>query len=118
MANCLKCGKEAQEKAAFCDECLAVMSRYPVKPGTVARLLPRPQRAKHKNQDTYQETAQKAQLKHLKGTVRWLVVLTVILSVLLVAMAGVLLHSMQEPPEAPPIGKNYTTTTGTTGPRP
>ncbi len=35
----MKCGREIQENAVFCPECLADMARYPVKPGTVV-LLP------------------------------------------------------------------------------
>jgi hypothetical protein len=116
MAGCLKCGKEVQGKAAFCDECLAVMNQYPVKPGTVAHLLPRPKPVEYKPQESYREAAYKQQLQTLQRTNRWLVVLTVILSVLLLTMAGLLLHATQDTPEAPPIGKNYTTTTTTQQP--
>ena len=38
--NCLKCGRETAEGQVFCKECLAVMEKYPVKPGT-AVLLPK-----------------------------------------------------------------------------
>ena len=38
--NCLKCGRETEEGQVFCKECLAVMEKYPVKPGT-AVLLPK-----------------------------------------------------------------------------
>ena len=31
---CMKCGKEISEKQVFCDSCLEVMERFPVKPGT------------------------------------------------------------------------------------
>ena len=36
--DCLKCGKETEEKNVFCADCLAVMARYPVKPGTPVQL--------------------------------------------------------------------------------
>ena len=39
--NCMKCGKEAQPDQAFCDECLAVMAQYPVKPDVVVQLPPK-----------------------------------------------------------------------------
>ena len=32
--HCMKCGKEISEKQVFCDSCLEVMERFPVKPGT------------------------------------------------------------------------------------
>ena len=31
---CMKCGKEINESQVFCDGCLDVMDRFPVKPGT------------------------------------------------------------------------------------
>ncbi len=41
--QCMKCGRDLQPGQVFCDECLAEMEKYPVKPGTVV-LLPRYQR--------------------------------------------------------------------------
>ncbi len=41
--KCLKCGRSRRENQAFCDECLAEMEKYPVKPGVVVLL---PQREK------------------------------------------------------------------------
>lgn len=38
--NCMKCGRETPSEQVFCDDCLAEMEKYPVKPGTVV-LLPR-----------------------------------------------------------------------------
>ena len=32
--HCMKCGKEINENQVFCDSCLEVMDRFPVKPGT------------------------------------------------------------------------------------
>lgn len=40
--HCTKCGREIDGKSVFCNKCLAVMERYPVKPGTSIQL---PQRA-------------------------------------------------------------------------
>ena len=110
MGNCLKCGNAITEKAAFCDQCVQVMEQYPVKPGSIAHLLPRPQRPERKTPDTYRESIEKTKLKGMRRTIRWLVALTLILSALLLLTAGMLLHSIDEPPEAPAIGRNYTTT--------
>ena len=30
--NCMKCGAQVEENQVFCDHCLSVMDRYPVKP--------------------------------------------------------------------------------------
>jgi len=86
------------------------MHTQPVEPGTVAMILTRPKRQEYVPQESHHDAALLARLKTLRGTVRWLIALTVILSLLLLAVTGMLLHSMQEQPESPPIGKNYTTT--------
>lgn len=39
--QCLKCGKTVSEKQSFCDACLEVIEKYPVKPGTPVHILPR-----------------------------------------------------------------------------
>lgn len=41
--NCMKCGREIEEGQAFCPDCLSVMERYPVKPGTVVQIPKRKQ---------------------------------------------------------------------------
>ena len=33
--GCLRCGKETENNAVFCEECTRGMADYPVKPGTV-----------------------------------------------------------------------------------
>ena len=110
MGQCLKCGKTTRETATFCDQCVADMEQYPVKPGTIVHLLPRPKRPEYKTPETYREAADRAQLQQAKRTARWLMVLTVILAVLLLISTWMLLQSLNQPTEAPPIGKNYTTT--------
>ena len=32
--NCMKCGKTTTNEQVFCDDCLQVMAKHPVKPGT------------------------------------------------------------------------------------
>ena len=110
MSNCLKCGNPIAENAVFCDDCLTVMDQHPIKPGTIAHLLPRPQRPEYQAPDLYREAAHRAQLQQAKRTSRLLMVLTVILSILLLLTVVTLLQSMEKQPKAPPIGKNYTTT--------
>jgi len=110
MGNCLKCGSKTTGVAVFCDQCLTVMDDYPVKPGTVVHLQPRPQRPERKVQEPYRETVDKALLNQAKIAIRWLIALTLVLSALLLAAAGALFQSISDSPEVPAIGKNYTTT--------
>ena len=109
MATCLKCGAEAEAPNAFCPKCLEVLAATPVKPGTVAHVLPRPKRAEV-TPDTYQASEDQAQLALLRRKLRWLVAVTLILSALLLVTAGMLTESILAEPEVPAIGRNYTTT--------
>ena len=109
MAKCLKCGIEIKERSAFCPKCLAVLDAYPVKPGTVVHLLPRPKRTELKA-DAFQESEEKARLAVMRRRVRWLVAVTLVLSALLLLSTGLLAESIMSKPETPPIGRNYTTT--------
>lgn len=36
--NCMKCGRELGEEGCFCDHCLEIMAKYPVKPGIAIQL--------------------------------------------------------------------------------
>ena len=36
--RCIKCGKETQDNHVFCESCLVVMDKYPVKPDTAIHL--------------------------------------------------------------------------------
>lgn len=48
--QCLKCGREIPVGDVFCQECLVVMEKYPVKPGTPIRLPERQESASQKKQ--------------------------------------------------------------------
>lgn len=53
--NCMKCGQETVDEHVFCEKCLAVMEKYPVRPGAVV-MLPRrrePSVIKKLRRDTY-----------------------------------------------------------------
>lgn len=106
MDQCLKCGKETTGKAVFCGGCQSVMAAYPIKPGTVVHILPRPE----KKRQTYQEPTKAELLAKSRKKVKWLLGLVALLSVLLILTAGMLLRTVSEDagPTAP-IGRNYTT---------
>ena len=108
MGQCLKCGKETEGKAVFCGECQSVMDKHPVKPGTVIHLLPRPATPEKKTQ-RYSGPTQAEQLEKVRKTVRVLVGLVAVLSLLLTATAVMLLRTLTEDVPEVPIGRNYTT---------
>lgn len=42
---CMKCGRNIEDDQVFCSDCLSVMARYPVKPGTAVQIPKRKQNA-------------------------------------------------------------------------
>ena len=83
--NCIKCGRETENEAVFCAECLAHMERHPVKPGTVVLLPPKGSDYVPKKQARKRRTlTPEEQIKRLKRRNR---ILSAIL-VLVLAIAG------------------------------
>ena len=116
MGQCLKCGKQTEDRAVFCDACLAVMEHYPVKPGTVAHILHRPARAENDILDNFDQHGQTQLISRQRRIILWLMAIIVILSVLLAISATFLLRPPVEAPPLPTIGKNYTTDTSNKAP--
>ena len=110
--RCMKCGRETADTQAFCDECLTEMEKHPVKSDTPVHLPQRPVREKSPARVREQTPADT--IRSLRGLVRWLLVLITVLSILLCATAGFLLHTLDK--ESKPIGRNYTTSTTDTNP--
>lgn len=63
--KCPKCGRNAAENMAFCDECLAEMEKYPVKPGVVV-LLPQHEKAPKPAKRRHTSVPPEEQLAKLK----------------------------------------------------
>jgi len=116
LLNCLKCGKETTESNVFCAECLAVMERYPVKPGTAIVLPHREPQLSEKKPARRRELSIKEQLHGHKQTIRWLLATICVLLAALLFVSGMLLRLLQEQDPSQEIGKNYTTTTTSTQP--
>lgn len=109
--SCLRCGKNTDEKQTFCSECLALMEKHPVKPGIAIHLPHRDSTPQEKKPVVrHREPTVAEQVEHLRKTVRWLLGMIAVLSVLLLLTAGMLLHIMGNTPVSKDIGKNYTTT--------
>lgn len=112
---CLKCGKETEATQVFCPECLEQMSRYPVKPGTPVHLPNRP--AVHERQPVRKRERTPSQtIAELQTLIRWLTVTIAVLSVLLCATAGFLIHTLDDKSDTDTIGRNYTADTSNTQP--
>lgn len=107
---CLKCGKSTEDQQVFCSECLALMEKYPVKPGIAIHLPHRNTAAPEKKASArLREPTAAEQVERLQKIIRWLLIMIAGLSVLLLLTAGMLLHVMDKEPVPGNIGKNYTT---------
>lgn len=105
---CMKCGKEIGENRVFCDECLEVMSRYPVCQGTPV-LLPNAAASAEKKPTPKkrQLTAEEYLLRFRKAT-RWLSLALVSTLLVLGITISLLVHTLNAP-TSNDIGKNYNT---------
>ena len=108
--NCLKCGKETVDENVFCAQCQETMAKHPVKPGTVIHLTHREVPLSDKKASAkVREEAPTDQLLQLRKMIRWLIATITLLSLLLCAAAGMLIHTFTEESSIPAIGRNYTT---------
>lgn len=106
MDQCLKCGKETAGKEVFCNTCQSIMATHPVQPGTVVHILPRPE----KKRQQHKEPTKAELLAKSRKTIKWLLGLMAVLSLVLVLMAVMLLRSVStESAPTVPKGRNYTT---------
>lgn len=113
--HCMKCGKEISEEQVFCEDCLAVMEQYPVKPDTPVQIPKRParQEKKHTRQFSQKEIIRKQSRK-----IRMLTWVVVVLFAALCLVGGLFLKQLTSgstPAINPlgshgPLGQNYTPT--------
>lgn len=86
--HCMKCGIEIEETQVFCDDCLAVMEKYPVKPDVAVQL---PKRTTVAEKPTRKKELTPEQLQqHQKGLLKWLF-LTVLILTAVICLLGWLL---------------------------
>ncbi len=113
--ECIKCGKETSGTQMFCSECLEDMANYPVKAGTAIHLPSRPT-ANERPAPRSRERSMSETISSLRRLIRWLTVTIAILSILLCATAGFLIHTLDKQAAADMIGRNYTTDTSISEP--
>ena len=107
---CLKCGTEIDESQVFCDECLEIMKKYPVKPATAIQLPRRGESTPVKK--TYvkrrQPPSQEEQNRVLRKIVLFLAVFWLITAALLALTLRPALESLFQGESLLP-GQNYST---------
>lgn len=107
--QCMKCGRDTEDNAVFCPECLGVMGRYPVKPGTIVQLpvRPRRERAIPMKKDKPEDT-----ISRLQNRIHRLNMAVSVLVVCLMVSIGLLIWQFStDDPKGPSIGQNYSTET-------
>ena len=111
--NCMKCGREISE-GAFCEECLAGMEKYPVKPNIVVQIPNRQEAIQAKKMiRRRKELTEKEKLIRYERRVRILIWINGILAI---CLAGALVLCLMEYRKTlgPPTGQNYTSVTPST----
>ena len=103
--NCMKCGRETENEQVFCQGCLQIMEKYPVRPGTVV-LLPRRRESTIKKTVKRHVIPAEEQIKILKKQKMILWFVLVFCIAMIVMMINPTLHYALD--KHVEIGQNYT----------
>ena len=109
--NCMKCGRETENEQVFCQDCLQIMEKYPVRPGTVV-LLPRRRETTIKKTVKRHVIPAEEQIKILKKQILILWFILVFCIAAIVIMINPTLHYALD--KHVPVGQNYSTVTNNT----
>ena len=115
--GCMKCGQDIPEDQVFCDFCLEVMAKYPVKPETAVQLprvkevsITKKTHVKRRQPPTLEE-----QITTLKRRLRgWILVWLITLLLLLAALYPAVMYFYGDNLRLP--GQNYSTFSEVTEP--
>ena len=105
---CLKCGKDTKTSDVFCDNCLASMEAYPVKPGTPVQLPTRPTAAAPKKTPRRRALNSEERVALLKKVCTYLIASILVLVLLLSVCITGLVHMGRALQDAQNTGKNFT----------
>ena len=109
---CLRCGSETQNDQVFCDYCLKIMEQRPVKPGTAAQIPEKPAPLSERYPALHRRVPSPGeQLQKLRGTLRWMAITVLALSVVLMLTAAMLIYTLVNQSALPApgnLGRNYT----------
>ncbi len=106
---CMKCGKEIKENQVFCDACLVIMGKYPVKPGTYIQIPQRPSSPTNKAASRRKSIPPEEQVLRLRRRVKSLALSLVCCLLALGLTVSLLVHTVSESQKNAEIGKNYNT---------
>lgn len=117
LMTCMKCGREIPAGQVFCDGCLDVMKKYPVRPDATVHLRRRAEQAAPKKQNIRRrQLSPEEQLPLVKRSNRRLSWCVVLLSLLLTAVCVAVVLQLWEMDTAPLTPPNYNhSTSDTTG---
>lgn len=77
--NCLKCGTKIASTQVFCDNCLQVMEKYPVKPDAAVHIPQRTVKTTERKQPRKKESTTEQILRHKNSIIFWLILTIVVL---------------------------------------
>ena len=114
--NCMKCGRDIPAEQVFCDNCLEIMKKYPVKPDTVVQLpRSRQQIAQKKQSARRRPLSPEEQIPVLKKSLRRHKLCIAILSLIIVAAAVFAFLQVQQLTSLPELPHYTNSTPDTTG---
>lgn len=108
--NCMKCGREVEDGQVFCAECLAVMAKYPVKPGIAIQIPQRKTTPAQKKAYVKRRQPPKPEEK-IRSVKKWLRSIMLLWFITLILLAATIYPTVEYfMGKAFPIrGQNYTT---------
>ena len=106
--QCMKCGREIPAGQVFCEECLAEMAEYPVKPGTVVTLPNRPKQTAVKKSTSFRTSLTlEERVKKQGKTIRALSWLLTLSTALLVGVSALTVSLLADDSDRVLPGQNY-----------
>ena len=105
--NCMKCGQETVDEKVFCEKCLAIMEKYPVRPGAVVMLPRRREPSVLKKPPKRHTPTLEEQVKVLRKRVMILSLVLLFCLAAIVLMINPTLHYALD--KHVEIGQNYST---------
>lgn len=103
--GCMKCGQEIGQDQIFCDDCLAEMEKYPVKPGTVVQIPNRP--AKKQAHHRRPTVTAEEQIKRLTARVHRLTLMVILTTTLAIVFALLTFDILEKSGMQKLLGQNY-----------
>ena len=110
--KCLKCGRKIENGGVFCQDCLGVMEKYPVKQNTPLQLPRRKEEdAAKKQQKKKAQRPPEEQLRRQKRTIYRLSMMLAVALIVAGLLAGWIAYDLIANSNKPKddLGKNYTT---------